>query len=1548
MAVITALKLKNFKSFRKAEIPFANGFTAIAGANASGKCVIGETRVLLSSGESVAIKELVENGLAIAKSKQFMEDGITGIVGDGDINVLSLNPKTMKVEQRGVSAVIRRLCPERLLRIRTRMGKEVTTTDYHPFFSVNEGGVYSIEAKDLRNGQHIAIPRQANFAKKTVFFSELLHSITDKEGLYVPFNEKYAELLDSYLKTTGNTLNGAAAEFKIPPVALRGLRTKQSINFSFLVKMLQAIGVEERLIADLVPMVKGKTARQATKMVWENSEEFSRLLGYAFAEGSTSNGILRMTTETPEMIEDIKRICKTVFGVEPKIYKYKDKAYDIILHSTPAYAIISKFGLQKGVNASTKHIEPVFMRHSNEKELAAFLDGYLSGDGYVSGGVVSVTTASKKLSEDIETIYLHLGIAASKRAVKKSIRKRGFSGNYYEINVSGSANLEQVTKKIRITNQKKMRRIAQAQNLRPHTNNDLIPNINGLIVDACKELKIRYARKKGPNIKLKSYADGACFPSRKGLQSVLDREFTGKWSEKTVLLESLANSDIFWDRIVSMEEVEEKPKYVYDLCVGFSHNFIANNVFVHNSNILDAILFGMGITSLRLLRASKLAELVNHDASEGYAKVELTIRDSKNAEMNVARLVDRQGKSIFKLDGKRKTLNEIQSLLLELGINPNGHNIVVQGDITRVIEMNAKQRRQVIEEVAGLAEFEEKKDEAMKKLEKVEQKVKDAHLILNEREAYLKALEEERGNALRYNSLQQEMKQSKATILSEEIKIVGKELEKARSEMERMRKDIEAKRHERDKLQEEERELEQKVEAATKQLIDASEKTYTTFGKDVEQKKGYLNLLSERARSKKEAADAKKERIAKLAEEAKGIRKTEGEKSEQLKLAKDEAQKASAQLAEMTRGLAAKSAKDGAKNAFAKDEARLEELLKEHAELAEKLHQVQILRHGLEKDAKSGQHALNELEAALKKLEEKEKSRKETLARVRELEKNSPAEKLSAKEKELERLLSQLHSFKGKLESLEESVKALAKAKAECPTCDKPLEAERKKALAEKKASEIGAVKSIIEGLKCENEKLGKEKEKLRTEERELSGLLHVLKSLHGVEEELAKTKEKIAEQREALSGKQLAKAGKDEQEFAKKLSIATKEKAGLEEKLGALMKGPRGREMNSFLQRMQELNERKNEKEMLVARLSMEIEQVLSNKTGAIASETSFLEQEISPLEKAAWEIEEEKSGEQKKLSAMEAELGKANRANRLLEEEKQRLTVKISNISAKREELSAKAEAREKELNELNLEQSRNDVRIVDLEEEFKDYANIEVLAQFSLNELKKRIPEIEKEIEGLGAINMKALEDFDAFRKEVDEVREKANKLDAERQAVVEMIQKIEVRKLSVFMECFSHVGKKFSELYFNFFEGEGLLDLGDKINPLEGGLLIQAKYKEDTLKSIDAMSGGEKSLTALAFLFAIQSFEPAPFYIFDEVDAALDKDNSIKVGRMIMEQSKKCQFIAISHNDAVINQADQIVGVALNKHKSSIIGLRLKKGEHAAQPALRQEQQEAEGI
>jgi len=477
------------------------------------------------------------------------------------------------------------------------------------------------------------------------------------------------------------------------------------------------------------------------------------------------------------------------------------------------------------------------------------------------------------------------------------------------------------------------------------------------------------------------------------------------------------------------------------------------------SNVLDSLLFGMGITSLRLLRASRLTELVNHDATEGYAKVEIVIKDNSGKEILVTRMIDKQGKSVYKLDNRRKTLNEIESLLLELGINPNGHNIVVQGDITRVIEMNAKQRRQVIEEVAGLQEFEEKKDEALKKLEKVEQKVKDAHLILNEREAYLQQLEKDRENALRYNALSEEMKRSKATILSEEIKLIRKEMDKARQDLERMQKDIEGKRAERASLQEEERDLENKVEGITKRLIEAGEKTYTSFGKDVEQKKGHINLLLERAGAKKEAIGQKQERIARIGreiEQAKGLME---QRKIELQAAGQELALAKSELAELNKAISAKNPEfEKAQGEIGGTEDGIAQASGEISALKDELHSLAIARHGLERDAKAALSLLSELESERKRIGSRIAQKSEIEEKLSAFGKRKPAQLLAECEKGFEEAQLQLNVLRGRLEGESESLKRLQKAKSDCPTCEQPLGKGAKESVAARKGKEIAAM----------------------------------------------------------------------------------------------------------------------------------------------------------------------------------------------------------------------------------------------------------------------------------------------------------------------------------------------------------------------------------------------------------------------------------------------------------------------------------------------------------
>ena len=103
------------------------------------------------------------------------------------------------------------------------------------------------------------------------------------------------------------------------------------------------------------------------------------------------------------------------------------------------------------------------------------------------------------------------------------------------------------------------------------------------------------------------------------------------------------------------------------------------------TNILDSLMFVLGASSLKSLRASKLTDLVNNDSTENYAKVELLLNND-GEDFEISRMVDKQGKSVFRMNSEKKTMNEVRSFLYELGIRADGHNIVVQGDIIRMVQ----------------------------------------------------------------------------------------------------------------------------------------------------------------------------------------------------------------------------------------------------------------------------------------------------------------------------------------------------------------------------------------------------------------------------------------------------------------------------------------------------------------------------------------------------------------------------------------------------------------------------------------------------------------------------------------------------------------------------------------------------------------------------------------------------------------------------------------------------------------------------------------------
>lgn len=261
---------------------------------------------------------------------------------------------------------------------------------------------------------------------------------------------------------------------------------------------------------------------------------------------------------------------------------------------------------------------------------------------------------------------------------------------------------------------------------------------------------------------------------------------------------------------------------------------------------------------------------------------------------------------------------------------------------------------------------------------------------------------------------------------------------------------------------------------------------------------------------------------------------------------------------------------------------------------------------------------------------------------------------------------------------------------------------------------------------------------------------------------------------------------------------------------------------------------------------------------------------------------------------------------------------------ISAKNDSIR-KLELR---LNTATINNASIKAALAGLYEEFKRYENVKVIAKPE-EELKKEINEFENMVEKIGNVNMRALEIYEIVEKEYDELLKKET-LIGEKEDVVNMMNEIEQKKGGLFTKTFDSINENFKRIFSSLTtKGEAFLELESPEKPFEEGLRIKVRLVGNKFLDIRGLSGGEKTLTALAFIFSIQEHEPASFYILDEVDSSLDKHNSERLARLIRDYSKKAQYILISHNDSIITEADNLYGVSMDKETglSNVVSLKL---------------------
>ncbi|HLC50777.1 MAG TPA: LAGLIDADG family homing endonuclease [archaeon] len=1365
MTRIDKVEMMGFKSFaKKTQVLFPTNFSIIAGPNGSGKSARYSTEVILSNGEIRQVGEIIESALEKSRSKGHMDDGVLTFENPEDIEILSLNPRTMKVEKRPIGAFIKREGEPFLYRISTKTGRSVETTACHPILCFKDMKIASKRADELETGNMIATP------KKLPDFNNEIRLDTD-------INSK------------------RAAPVSLPPI--------------------------------LTP-------------------ELARLLGYILGDGHIREGKFDVTNSQNGIIEDISYLTKYLFNKSPSYFK-SGKSTRVIANSVVISGFIRKFLKNDKPKSHNKAVPEEFL-FAHKDIICNFLGALFDCDGTVDNEDASLefSTKSKKLAKQVQFMLLRLGIVPKlnsklKRATNSKKKKRS---RYYSITADGINNLRKFRDSIRLLHPLKSARLdrhCDSSKKGQRTYEEVLPKeAIEIFKRIVKYLAIRVKNEKKTYPFLAAYMEERCKPTTNGIKKVLPLFETrlaeleglreGISAEKTNLVEALktvriyqkeasasigmksnkisylwrrqdymppeeelkrlhkligvavflrcartrylinilktlCDSDILWDEVTNIEKVEGD-EWVYDLYVPETNNFIGDLIFVHNSNTLDAVCFVLGRTSAKSIRADKMSQIIFNGGKKtpamDTAKVAITFDNSEKKipleedKVTISRKVNRNGVSIYKINGRTVNRESVLEVLRAVNIFPDGHNIILQGDITEVIEMSPLERREIIDQISGIREFDDKREKAVRELLVVEERLKESLIILGEREMNLKILERESRAAEEYNQLSAELQKLESSL-------VKKKLTEATSSLDKMNEKI-----------------------------------------------GELSI--ENLDRELKAAD---EELESLEKERKKISKT---------------------LVESSKGLEA-----------------VKKVEKLKAEVERRRDKIQY--------AKSAAARADEMIKRIEEFRRSSQSSNRALSEIKSLDRTG-----------VHGVLSDL--------------------------CDVPeqhrvaIEVAAGNHLNDIVVSNVDTATECINHLK--KNKIGRATflplDKIRPREGNFGKLLKE-KGVVGPAIELIEFDKKFYNAFSFAIGDTLVV---DDLGTAKRLGIGNARYVTLDgqlvEKSGAMIGGFYVVDKRVFAE-SEQIKKLEEEK----AKLKKEME--------TVESELPSLEKELEML------LKTEPRGAEKSLDVekdfLEIEGNMDRLRNRRRELYDRRLVSEEQ--TTKWKERRARLEA---ELDQLKAESGKYSVK------EFYD---------LSTATLENKAREMAKKRDYLLPINMKALDEFRELKRSYDELKGKVDILTNERQKVLFIVGEVEGKRKEVFYKTLMAVSEEFKRVYVDLMGSEGEIKL-EEPEDIESGLLIEVRKAGRTI-NIDSLSGGEKTLTALGFLFALQNFKPSPFYVLDEVDAALDKVNTKKMINLIQKYSKKSQFVVISHNDATITAADCVYGVSMSEGESRVVSIKM---------------------
>ncbi|MFH1645948.1 MAG: LAGLIDADG family homing endonuclease, partial [Candidatus Omnitrophota bacterium] len=776
------IEIYGFKSFaNKTELVFEPGVTAIVGPNGCGKCVEKNTLVLLGDGTRIKIKDLVEEAL-INLFPEKLDDGYYAFNPNSELKVLTLNPSNLKIETKKVNAFIKRKAPEFMLDIKTRSGRRIKATHYHPFFTIKEGVLESIKAENLKEGVKIAVPRSIginspNHLKLDLY--ETLQNFDHSDKVYIPFSSNLQESIEK-CKENRETFKNVAVAAGVGDVVVPSFLSGQAMNAANFNKIIMS---NPYVFEDKDTCFLKTRGKVDIRVPEEFTPALARFLGYIISEGrNASCNQVRFVNGDTDVIEDYCSCSKEVFGIEPTVIQYKPTAKDVFIFKRALCLYLDRVhGVKIDSHSSEKTVPPKLFNAPNNI-ISEFLSALFIGDGYFCVKkdkrellYAEYATASEDLARGIFHLLLRLGIQAILREKEKKATNSpvGKLRTYYSVYIYGNKNLDKLLRSLRLVGRKKETlENAFLKTGSSNPNYDLIPNINSYIREYIKSnrVSVKSERKKCP--KLAAYYENRCEASRDGLKEVINvvenKKCSAKVSSQAKVLKVFSESDILWDEITEINKLYGE-EWVYDLEIDDTHNYIANDFVVHNSNVSDSIKWVLGEQSAKELRGSKMEDIIFNGTAEAepvnIAEVSLVLSNDDKAlgldydEVIISRRVYRSGESQYLINKTPVRLKDINDLLAGTGIGVSSYSIAEQGKMDRVLNARPQDRREIFEEASGITKFKNKKKEALQKIEHTENNLIRLNDIIAEVKRQISSIERQAKKAEKYRVAFDRMKE---------------------------------------------------------------------------------------------------------------------------------------------------------------------------------------------------------------------------------------------------------------------------------------------------------------------------------------------------------------------------------------------------------------------------------------------------------------------------------------------------------------------------------------------------------------------------------------------------------------------------------------------------------------------------------------------------------------------------------------------------------------------------------------------------------------------